>query len=385
MSYKEIIPDNMLICSKEIGSLIPEQSYEHLEKFINSIGFDKNSSEDLKNSILQGYLKWRLLSNIKFKIMEGCNFTAQNYPNRFEMEFIRLRSLGSGLNSEVHEAKCITDRNIYAVKKIMIPHNRHTSLKLYNIINEAKVMTKVDHPNVIRYHNAWFEADLSHLSQFNPSMIRRLSTARSTDDLDDLYEEDSSDEVDSDYEFNDTVVINVFIQMELLKPLDMTNLSDLEKLKRAKEVAEGLACVHAQGLIHRDIKPTNILMDDNKTAKISDFGISLDLQHPEACLMDFSSGLYASPEHNDVKNISPKSDIYSLGLTFFQLFFSFKTKMEEITCFKKLKESRTFPECPEKYSMVRDLIVSMTELNPDDRPTATEVSECLSKIQCLFN
>lgn len=101
-----------------------------------------------------------------------------------------------------------------------------------------------------------------------------------------------------------------------------TDLTDREwRYARMRELARALAHAHGQGVIHRDIKPSNILIADDGTAKLTDFGISLlkfELS-VGVTLSSFWSPGYAAPEQRAGQRATERSDIYSLGCVFYHL------------------------------------------------------------------
>ncbi|GDY11228.1 hypothetical protein LBMAG53_01050 [Planctomycetota bacterium] len=90
-------------------------------------------------------------------------------------------------------------------------------------------------------------------------------------------------------------------------------------------ISRGLAAIHAQGIVHRDIKPDNILVGKDGTPKITDLGLAKQLDDPELLRltgtgMVVGTPLYVSPEGiRDPQRIGPKSDVYGLGCTLFHL------------------------------------------------------------------
>jgi len=89
------------------------------------------------------------------------------------------------------------------------------------------------------------------------------------------------------------------------------------------QLAAGLATAHAAGVIHRDLKPSNILLDDEGNAYLADFGIAKQLQ--EAGEQSTVAGTvvgspdYLSPEQARSQPVTPQTDIYSLGVTLYEL------------------------------------------------------------------
>ena len=87
-----------------------------------------------------------------------------------------------------------------------------------------------------------------------------------------------------------------------------------------EEVCAGLAHAHGRGIIHRDIKPHNILLDEKGRAKVSDFGIARALDTTQATRTGayLGTALYSSPEQLQGHKVTFKSDVYSLGATLYQ-------------------------------------------------------------------
>jgi serine/threonine protein kinase len=87
------------------------------------------------------------------------------------------------------------------------------------------------------------------------------------------------------------------------------------------QVAEGLASAHAAGLIHRDVKPQNILIDRLGHAKVSDFGIATgpDWTRVTRAGAVIGSARYMSPEQIRSKPVDARSDIYSLGIVMYEM------------------------------------------------------------------
>src|SRR5207244_517730 len=90
----------------------------------------------------------------------------------------------------------------------------------------------------------------------------------------------------------------------------------------ARDVARALAFVHAKGIVHRDVKPANILIEEpSGTPRVTDFGISVAADHERLTRTGAFVGtlLYCSPEQADARDVGLASDVFSLGGVLFYL------------------------------------------------------------------
>ncbi len=87
----------------------------------------------------------------------------------------------------------------------------------------------------------------------------------------------------------------------------------------AAQIADGLSCAHENGVIHRDIKPANIMVLDNGTVKITDFGIAMLPRGSLTLGTVFGSPKYISPEQVIGQPADGRSDIFSLGAVLYEL------------------------------------------------------------------
>src|SRR2546430_12355433 len=91
-----------------------------------------------------------------------------------------------------------------------------------------------------------------------------------------------------------------------------------DAVRVAIEVANGLAFAHSKGIIHADLKPSNILFDANETAKICDFGIARTPQEDADTPQLYATAMYVAPERVEGKSTSVQSDVYGLGLVLYE-------------------------------------------------------------------
>jgi serine/threonine-protein kinase len=89
----------------------------------------------------------------------------------------------------------------------------------------------------------------------------------------------------------------------------------------ALEISRGLEEIHARGIVHRDVKPSNILVGRKGEAKIADFGIAYDARAPGLTRTGHTVGtpVYMSPEQLVGDRVDPRSDVFSLGVVLYEL------------------------------------------------------------------
>ena len=94
-----------------------------------------------------------------------------------------------------------------------------------------------------------------------------------------------------------------------------------EAIRLALQVARALSFAHDRGLVHRDVKPQNVLLNDDGQAKVTDFGIarSLDVHGVTQTGTVLGTSDYIAPEQARGQQVDPKTDIYSLGAVLYEL------------------------------------------------------------------
>jgi hypothetical protein len=189
----------------------------------------------------------------------------------------------------------------------------------------------------------------------------------------------------------------VYLVMELVegyslgKIVDDTGPLPPEAVARlGAGISLGLAAIHAQGIIHRDIKPDNILLGRDRKPKITDLGLAKqtddpDLQRLTATGMVVGTPLYVSPENiRDPKSAGSASDIYSLGATLYHLLTG-RPPFKEATPYEVMRahlESRVQPIreiSPVVPIGLAQLVERCLSKSPDKRPSATELADRFSQ------
>ncbi|MDT7807384.1 MAG: eukaryotic-like serine/threonine-protein kinase [Acidobacteriota bacterium] len=144
----------------------------------------------------------------------------------------------------------------------------------------------------------------------------------------------------------------------------------------ARQICAGLAAAHDAGVLHRDLKPANVMIDENGDVRITDFGLA-------GLVEEFGDGAalegtpeYMSPEQLSGRELTVKSDVYSLGLVLYEIFTGRKAfSAGTLTEILRLRKTVTMPES--LSSIVRDVdphvervIERCLASDPKDRPAS---------------
>ncbi|WP_307624266.1 serine/threonine-protein kinase [Streptomyces sp. V3I7] len=157
--------------------------------------------------------------------------------------------------------------------------------------------------------------------------------------------------------------------------------------RMAAQAAAGLAVAHEQGIVHRDIKPGNLLVDADGNVKIGDFGIARFVDDPNAALTAtgqiVGTSLYLAPERALGKPAGPPSDVYSLGCLLYQLLTGrppFHADSAVAVLHQHLDQA---PVPPRELGVAlspafESYLLSLLAKKPEERPTARQAAEWFS-------
>jgi len=148
----------------------------------------------------------------------------------------------------------------------------------------------------------------------------------------------------------------------------MLHASDAVKISWCMKMTNALKEIHNKGVIHCDIKPTNIMISTDDDVHIIDFGFSIITDVEEFEIIRPNNELYLAPEliHNYKPTI--KSDIYALGLTFWYMF-------SNIHIAESYKDNKYLAHI--NIKKIKECVNKCCDENPEKRPTLNEISNIL--------
>ncbi|MDP2034595.1 MAG: protein kinase [Polaromonas sp.] len=205
-----------------------------------------------------------------------------------EGETVRLkgyritRKIGSGGMTEVYLAERESD-GLPIVLKVLDSRNKEASEHLVRFIQEYALLCEIDHPHVIRIHDQGF-----------------------TDE-------------------------HAYIAMEYFERGDMRALfgpgmTRERALTVVRQIAQALSAIHSHGIVHRDVKPENVMLRNDGSVALADFGIAKSmLQADKLDLTQTRHGdvvgtpYYMSPEQAGGRAVTASTDLYSLGVMLFEM------------------------------------------------------------------
>ena len=258
--------------------------------------------------------------------------------------------LGKGGMGEVYRAEDLRLGQTVALK--FLPRSlAQTEEALERFTREVRLARQVSHPNVCRV--------------FDIGEISETSEAGKT-------------------------TTHTFLTMEFVDGEDLASL--MRRIGRlppdkaveiARQLCAGLAAAHEHGIIHRDLKPANIMLDGRGRVRITDFGLAglaADIGGTEARA---GTPAYMSPEQYAGGEVTPKSDLYSLGLVLYEIFTGkrlFDASSSEEMARQRDKSAPAHPSQIVKDidPLVERVILRCLEKDPAKRPaTALQVTAAL--------
>ncbi|MBR2916937.1 MAG: Stk1 family PASTA domain-containing Ser/Thr kinase [Clostridia bacterium] len=203
------------------------------------------------------------------------NLVGQLLAGRYEI----VEEIGSGGMAIVYKAKCRILNRYVAIKVLRTDLKDDAEfLRRFNI--EAQSAASLTHPNIVSIYDVGTEGDLHYIVM----------------------------------EFVEGITLKEYIDKNVL-------LNWKEALGYAIQIASGLEQAHKNSIVHRDIKPHNIIMTPDGVLKITDFGIARASMQSTVTAEDTAIGSvhYVSPEQARGGYVDERSDIYSLGIVLYEM------------------------------------------------------------------
>ena len=257
-----------------------------------------------------------------------------------------IDKIGVGGSSTVYLARDLKTNEVVAIK-ILHPNYAQDKKFVQRFIREIKIIMNLKHPNILKLYDYGFVDDIPYY-------------------------------------------VTEYVQGKTLKDIlkEKGRLSINEAKKIILDILNVLSYVHKNGIVaHRDIKPGNIMIDKEGNVKLMDFGIAKIEGSSLTQETSFYTPLYASPEQIKGEKVDIRSDIYSLGATFYEMIVGkppFTGKSALNITMKQLQEkpepiSKYVPEIDKNFE---DIILKMLEKNPNDRFQTPE--EVINSLQTGF-
>ncbi len=192
-----------------------------------------------------------------------------------------------------------------------------------------------------------------------------------------------------------------FLVMEYVPGLDLSRLARLlgklpvaDACELMRQVALGLSCAHAEGVVHRDVKPSNLMLDETGHIRILDFGLAQLSVWDEASVDLTTVGQlmgtldYMAPEQAELSSgVDYRADLYAMGATLFRLLCGRpplaaapnQSPLEKLRMLANHQSPKLDTLCPEAPAALVALVGSLLSRNPQDRPaSAAHVAEQLA-------
>ncbi|MCP4642882.1 MAG: serine/threonine protein kinase [bacterium] len=191
-----------------------------------------------------------------------------------------VRQVGRGGMGTVYEARDLT-LGRRAALKVLPTAQADTPESVQRFLREARAAAALNHPNILHVYGVGQAAGVYYIAM----------------------------------EYAEGQPLHAVIAARGQLPLQ-------HALAIARDVAEALGAAHDAGIVHRDIKPHNIIVDRHGRAKVMDFGLAKALADRTAITQDgapVGTPLYMSPEQCEGSSVDGRSDLYSLGVALFEM------------------------------------------------------------------
>ncbi|CAD8209745.1 unnamed protein product [Paramecium octaurelia] len=250
----------------------------------------------------------------------------------FHSQYTIINQIGFGSTAQVYISKSQANGQCYAIKRI----RKNSKLNPQFLMEEIQIMNELSHPNIIKLYKV-FETN-KHIN----------------------------------------MVLELVEGGELLKS-HRYNLRDARMI--FKQLATCVDYMHQKGIMHRDLKPQNVLCKTNSIEIVlADFGLATWIKNKQHIYYRCGTTGYVAPEilkyKEGTKMYTEKCDIFSLGVILYQLIYNihpFKDIDKTIVLQKNLNAEFKFDDSIKVPQSCKDLITLMLKQSPKQRPSAAEI------------
>jgi serine/threonine protein kinase len=251
-----------------------------------------------------------------------------------------MRRLGSTAHSGVYLAERESTHLQVVLKVLRQPPGQGDSIEAFDrFLQEYETIADMSHPNIVRIYDLGVGDDHAHIA------------------------------------------------MEYLGGGDLrakieAGIAERQAVQYLRQIAGALSAVHAKGVLHRDLKPGNIMLRKDGSIALIDFGLAKSAKS-EADISDrdgiFGTPYYMSPEQGHGNGVDERSDIYSLGIIFFEMLTGRKPyRADTAMGIIYLHANEPIPMLPARFGKYQALLNMMLAKSPGDRlQSAEEIEEWL--------
>jgi tRNA A-37 threonylcarbamoyl transferase component Bud32/DNA-binding NarL/FixJ family response regulator len=267
---------------------------------------------------------------------------AQRFGEAFIRGYRRIRKLAAGTVSELYLAESEQAGALVALKVARDQQSDNVLDQSFRrFLQEYEIVQRIRHPGVVRLHDLGVSDQHAYL------------------------------------------VMEYFPAGDLRRRMRLP-LSTRDALRMSVAIGRALDGIHAAGVLHRDLKPGNVMLRDDGTLALIDFGLATDaglaLEVTDSGQI-FGTPHYMSPEQGHGERIDQRSDIYSLGIILYEMLVSAKPYMAEnpmAIIYKHRKEP--IPRLPERVAALQPVLDRLLAKKVDDRiPTAAAAVQALEQ------
>jgi len=281
--------------------------------------------------------------------VKGPDAAKRKKPKFDEISFDDIRfeeKIGEGSFGEVYRG-FLWGQEV-ALKKLRI---KGTSDNIKEFRKELKIMRTLRHPNIVEFLGACVE----------PNRMCIITEYLSNGSLEDVLER---------------------------KAKQKKRISIKRIVSLAKDIARGLNWLHHKGIIHRDLKTANILVDTNGKGKLADFGLShIKTSSGEPICGTYGvvgTPCYMAPEVLQKIPYGVKADVFSFAIVLCEMIlgkYPYDNEPESTATFEKAIVSGLRPDVPACIPAMQNLIVACWAEKPEDRPSMDQIMDALEQME----